>query len=286
MPMYAPGQEPEKLRRRLDRLFAKLEKTYPDKRIVGLNADHPHWGEQVTEIYRLLDYPDSASFLAAYGFSLGSRPTGRPAVDHKAILRELKERYAESPCPDLEQLKAENPALARQFKSLQNRSVELFGATFVAYLTAEGILAGRKPRSDRGTAKPDARTKKTLPEAEEEPFSEQQRVPEPEPEPAPEPEPEPAPEPEPEPAAEPEPEPAAEPEPEPAPDPMEAVPEGIRPLLQALLRELDASYPDKVVVQSRWNHARWDRPAGKLCQTLGYRSGTAFLQAFGYRVEP
>ena len=262
MPMYAPGQEPEKLRRRLDRLFAKLEKTYPDKRIVGLNADHPHWGEQVTELYRLLAYPDSASFLAAYGFSLGSRPTGRPAVDHKAILRELKERYAESPCPDLEQLKAENPALARQFKSLQNRSVELFGATFVAYLTAEGILAGRKPRSDRGTAKPDARTKKTRPEAEEEPFSEQQRVPEPEPEPAP------------------------EPEPEPAPDPMEAVPEGIRPLLQALLRELDASYPDKVVVQSRWNHARWDRPAGKLCQTLGYRSGTAFLQAFGYRVEP
>ena len=248
MALIPPGQEDAKLRRRLDRLFAKLERTYPDKVVVGLNADHPHWGEQVTELYRLLGYPDSRTFLAAYGFTLGSKPTGRPSVDHEAILSELKRRYADAPCEDLQRLKEENPDLALRFKSLQNKANELFGATFVAYLTEQGVLAGRKTRSDKGAAK--------------------------EPSPAPEPEPVP------------EPEPAPELEPVPAADPLAGVPEGARPLLLALLSELNAAYPDKTVVQSRWNHARWDRPAGRLCQALGYRSGTDFLNAFGYRVVP
>ena len=38
--LYRPGEEPEALRNRMQRLFAKLDEAYPDKVIVGLNKDH------------------------------------------------------------------------------------------------------------------------------------------------------------------------------------------------------------------------------------------------------
>ncbi len=37
---YAPGNEPESIRKRLDRLFANLDSAYPDKIISGLHKDH------------------------------------------------------------------------------------------------------------------------------------------------------------------------------------------------------------------------------------------------------
>lgn len=76
--LYQPGSEPEKIKVRLDRLFEKLDSAYPDKVIVGLNKNHKKWGETVTELYRLLGYPDNNSFLNAYGYITGTGASGMP----------------------------------------------------------------------------------------------------------------------------------------------------------------------------------------------------------------
>ena len=61
--------------------------------IVGLNKNHKKWGETVTELYRLLGYPDNNSFLNAYGYITGTGASGRPANDPMLIIEELKRRY-------------------------------------------------------------------------------------------------------------------------------------------------------------------------------------------------
>ena len=61
-------------------------------------------------------------------------------------------------------------------------------------------------------------------------------------------------------------------------------PENIKPLLATLLNDLDASFPDKTVVWSEWNHEKWDKAAGFLCKNLGYSRGTEFLEAYGYSI--
>ena len=68
--LYAVGQEPDDIRERLERLFEKLDSAYPDKVIVALTKNHGYWAETVTELYRLLGYPDSWSFLEAYGYQV------------------------------------------------------------------------------------------------------------------------------------------------------------------------------------------------------------------------
>ena len=59
------GQEPERIKKRMDTLFAKLNEAYPDKVISGLQKEHKKWAETVTELYRLLGYEDNKSFIEA-----------------------------------------------------------------------------------------------------------------------------------------------------------------------------------------------------------------------------
>jgi len=68
--LYRPGEEPEKIRQRIERLSKKLIEAYPDKVVVGLSSHHKKWAETVTELYRALGYPDGKSFLEAYGFTV------------------------------------------------------------------------------------------------------------------------------------------------------------------------------------------------------------------------
>ena len=145
--LYSPGEEPERIRARLDRLFEKLNSTYPDKVIVGLNKDHKKWGETVTELYRQLGYSDSSSFLNAYGFS--TNRTGRPSDDPMEVIEELKRRYvAGATCEKLADLVAENPDLAPKFRNLANQADKFFGMTLGKYLLQEGILRGKKTGTD------------------------------------------------------------------------------------------------------------------------------------------
>lgn len=139
--MYAPGKEPESIRKRLDRLFAKLDSAYPDKIISGLHKDHKKWGESVTELYRLLGYPDGNSFLTAYGYTLVNSVGGRPAGDPMEVVLELKRRYPNGPtCATLLELIEENPDLSSKFSNLRSRSEKFFGMTLAKYFVQEGLL--------------------------------------------------------------------------------------------------------------------------------------------------
>ena len=152
---YDPGQEPERIRKRLVTLFEKLDSAYPDRVIVGLHKNHKKWGETVTELYRLLGYPDGNAFLMAYGYrvKVSDNKGGRPKGDYAATIRELKKRYATGPvCITVEELKAANPDLAPGFHTLQNQAQAAFGMSFAKYLTQEGIIVG-KP--DAGQPRPE-----------------------------------------------------------------------------------------------------------------------------------
>ncbi len=67
-PFFKPGEEPSRLRSRLDSIFEKLDSAYPDKVIVKLQKEHGHWSETVKLLSRALGYPDTHSFLKAYGY--------------------------------------------------------------------------------------------------------------------------------------------------------------------------------------------------------------------------
>lgn len=143
-------QVPENIRKRMEKLFTKLDEAYPDKVIVGLHKNHKNWGETVTELYRLLGYPDGNTFLTAYGYTVevSDNKGGRPKNDYVAAIGELKKRYAKGPvCSTVEELKAANPDLSGQFHTLQNQAGALFGMTFSKYLVQEGILI-KKEKTD------------------------------------------------------------------------------------------------------------------------------------------
>lgn len=140
--LYQPGFEPEEIKARLDRLFEKLDSTYPDKKIVGLYMNHKKWGETITKLYRLLGYPDNISFLSAYGYIVGA--SGRPGSDPMEVINELKRRYADgATCTKISEIIAENSDLALKLKNLQNRADKFFGMPLKEYFVQEGILVGK-----------------------------------------------------------------------------------------------------------------------------------------------
>lgn len=143
---YQPGQEPANIQKRLQRLFEKLDSVYPDKVVVGLHKDHKKWGEAVTELYRLLGYPNGNAFLKAYGYRVSHAASGgRPSADPMEVVAELKRRYADGPtCAKMADLALENPDLAPRFSNLQNQAEKFFGMTLAKYFVQEGILQDKK----------------------------------------------------------------------------------------------------------------------------------------------
>ena len=147
--IYTPGNEPENIRNRIDRLFAKLDEAYPDKVICGLNRDHKKWGETVTQLYRLLGYSSGKAFLEAYGYTVKDQKKGRKSGDHFAIIAELKRRYSKgATCSSMLELSTQNPDLAPKFKSLTNQATSLFGMTLKKYLEQEGILVSKSSQNE------------------------------------------------------------------------------------------------------------------------------------------
>ncbi len=144
--IYTPGNEPEKIRRRLDTLFAKLDEAYPDKVIFGLNRDHKKWGETVTELYRLLGYENNTAFLNAYGYTVKvAEPKGavgrQKTTDEKAIIKTLQDRYPNGASfKNLDELCEANPDFAVKKKTLANNAMEYFGMTLVKYLKSLGLI--------------------------------------------------------------------------------------------------------------------------------------------------
>lgn len=143
MGIYQPGKEPEKIRKSIERLFEKLDSAYPDKVIIGLHKDHKKWGEKVTELYRLLGYPDGNAFLKAYGYTVEVASTGRPAsIDPATVIVRLKELYPQGTDKSVDELKQANADIP--WKTLQNKASEFFGMPLSKYLEQEGIILSKK----------------------------------------------------------------------------------------------------------------------------------------------
>ena len=141
--LYAPGSEPEAIKKRIDRLFEKLDGAYPDKVIIGLHKNHKKWGETVTELYRQLGYPDGNAFLTAYGYSVEAGASGRPSsVNPDAIIAQLKKLYPEGTSMSSADLQKAHPDIP--WSSLQNKSNEYFGMPLTKYLAKEGILTSKR----------------------------------------------------------------------------------------------------------------------------------------------
>lgn len=134
--LYAPGQEPDKIHRRIQTLCSKLDGAYPDRVISGLYSDHKKWAETVTELRRLLGYVDNTAFLEAYGYTVvvSDIKGGKPAsTDPVAITQELRRRYPDGTGNlSISQLKEANTDIP--WKTLTNNSREYFGVTLAAYL--------------------------------------------------------------------------------------------------------------------------------------------------------
>ena len=140
---------PESEQRVLDNLLRDLNETYPDKVIVRLQQDHKKWYEKVTRLYKNIGYSDRNEFLAAYGFTVEQAKNGRPTDDLNAIIEELIVRYkGDKFVTSVDQLKEENPDLAPKFKSIQNKSKELFGMSFNAYLKEKGVFQSDKSAAE------------------------------------------------------------------------------------------------------------------------------------------
>lgn len=124
--IYPPGQEPDIIKVRLDRLFAKLDATYPDKVIFRLEYHHKKASQTITELYRLLGYEDRQSFLAAYGYTTTKR--GALKTDIDAIVARLQRRYeGKSKRATLTELQRDNPDLSGKIRSMQSNAMAWFG---------------------------------------------------------------------------------------------------------------------------------------------------------------
>ncbi len=153
MAYYRPGMEPEKLKKRMNTLFEKLNSAYPDRNIVGLHNDHKKWGETVTELYRELGYPDGKSFLEAYGYKYGTKDFsgGRPkSVDPEAIIKELQKKYPNgSPFKTADELFA-GTEYESKLKTIKNCANDVFGMPLGKYLLSIGLIQSKAaPKAEK-----------------------------------------------------------------------------------------------------------------------------------------
>lgn len=156
MPIYSPGNEPDRIKDRIKTLFEKLDSAYPNKIIIGLHSDHKKWGETVAELYKVLGYGSGKDFLEAYGYKYEQRASGRPkSVDPNAIIKALQEKYPNGSTFDsIDDLFLDNPEYLPKLKSLKNVSSEVFGMPLKRYLLTLGLIQQRDQSTVRTRSKP------------------------------------------------------------------------------------------------------------------------------------
>lgn len=142
--IYTPGNEPENIKKRLDRFFEKLDSAYPDKIVKSLHKDHKKWGETLTKLYRELGYESGNALLEAYGYTVAASDNkgGRTsAMSVDEVIAEFKSRYKDGPQYDnIKDLLSANADIAPYCRKVQNNSNELFGMPFGPYLISIGVL--------------------------------------------------------------------------------------------------------------------------------------------------
>ena len=143
---YTPGNEPDCIKVKVDNVLAILAKHYPDHVIPrSLQRDHKSLSGKVSGMSQWLGYESTSAFLAAYGYEYNvTDKGGRPARDYDELVNALIEKYKNCPKPkSMGNLLFENPDLKGAIKTLQNKSVELYGMSLQKYFETVGILTAR-----------------------------------------------------------------------------------------------------------------------------------------------
>lgn len=142
MAIIPKGQEPERVKKRMETLFAKLDEAYPDKVISSLQKEHKTWAETVTELYRILGYEDNKSFLEAYGYIYERAKGGRSnAFDPKEVIEQLQKKYPQgSEFTKVDELFDANPDIVKNPKTLKNIATKVFGMSIGKYLLSVGLI--------------------------------------------------------------------------------------------------------------------------------------------------
>ena len=136
-----PGSEPSLIKTRVDNSIKSLNEFYPTHVIEGaLQGQHKNLAQTLAALWQWMGYTSMEDMLAAYGFTYIVKAGRKVTVDPSAIISELKKRYPEGVAMTANELKEANPDLAPNFKSLANKSNELFGMPFAKYLLEQGIL--------------------------------------------------------------------------------------------------------------------------------------------------
>ena len=60
------------------------------------------------------------------------------------------------------------------------------------------------------------------------------------------------------------------------------VPESEQRVLDNLIRDLNETYPDKVIVRLQQDHKKWYEKVTRLYKNIGYASRDEFLAAYGF----
>ena len=119
--LYQPGFEPDTVKPRIDYIIDTLGTDYPDKVITDiLSKSHKSVYKSLLGISVWLGYDSAADMLVAYGFTGMTMETGRIAVDHNLVLKQLAERYENKSKPSsITELIAENPDMKANLKTLR-----------------------------------------------------------------------------------------------------------------------------------------------------------------------
>ena len=150
--LYRPGEEPDIIKGKVESICRRLQEYYPDHVIqAGLEKEHKSLSSDITGVYQWLGYADRSDFLSAYGYTMEAGRSGRPEQKFQPILDALVEKYKTQPKPkNLGALLFENPEYKSALKTLQNRSMELFGISAKQYFQQLGLIGDASAKKETG----------------------------------------------------------------------------------------------------------------------------------------
>ena len=139
--VYTPGNEPDFIRNKVINICNRLDEYYPNKEIErGIQNDHKALASSISGMYQWLGYSDTKEFLEAYGYEYNF-VGGRPSNDYSKVLDYLTNKYSANPIyTSVKELFENEKEIAGNLKTINNKSNELFGMTFKAYLEENNIL--------------------------------------------------------------------------------------------------------------------------------------------------
>jgi len=98
--IYAPGNEPEGIKNKVNNILNRLNEYYPDKEInKGLQKEHKALSLSISGMYQWLGYESIKSFLETYGYNynIDSEVGGRPSNDYNELIEYLVSKYSNNP---------------------------------------------------------------------------------------------------------------------------------------------------------------------------------------------